>query len=99
MICDCHSTVVNIAIVLIFMPLSLPLIHRNEPTGVNSLRKVLRAYALRNEKVGYCQSMNFICALLLFHLSEERAFWVMAAVIEDILPWDYYESSLIGAIH
>ena len=48
----------------------------------DSLRKVLLAYAVRNSAIGYCQSMNYICALLLFHLEEERAFWVLAALIE-----------------
>jgi len=60
------------------------------------MTKVLSAYALRNPTVGYCQSMNFICALLLFHLSEEESFWVLAALIEDILPPDYYSSTMIG---
>lgn len=60
------------------------------------MTKVLSAYALRNPSVGYCQSMNFICALLLFHLSEEESFWVLAALIEDILPPDYYSPSMIG---
>jgi hypothetical protein len=48
----------------------------------DSLRRVLLAYAIRNSTIGYCQSMNYICALLLFHLEEERAFWVLAALIE-----------------
>lgn len=63
---------------------------------VDALRRVLRAYALRNPETGYCQSMNYICALLLFHMSEEQAFWVMAALIEDILPANYYTPSLLG---
>jgi hypothetical protein len=64
--------------------------------GVTILRRVLSCYALRNPDVGYCQSMNFIAALLLCHLSEERAFWTLAALIENILPADYYNSSMIG---
>lgn len=63
---------------------------------VDSLRRVLRAYALRNTEVGYCQSMNYLCALLLFHMVEEQAFWVLAALIEDILPSNYYAPSLVG---
>lgn len=63
---------------------------------VDSLRRVLRAYALRNPEVGYCQSMNYLCALLLFHMSEEQSFWVLAALIEDILPANYYTPSLLG---
>lgn len=65
--------------------------------GIASLRKVLFAYALRNPELGYCQSMNYICALLLFHLSEEESFWVFAAIIEDIIPYGYYSPTMIGA--
>jgi hypothetical protein len=70
----------------------------NEDTKdtVLMLRRVLMVYALRNAKVGYCQSMNYICALLLFHMEEEKAFWVFASLLEDILPPDYYVPSLLG---
>lgn len=37
----------------------------NTPGGMASLRRVLRAYSLRNPAVGYCQGMNFIVGLLL----------------------------------
>ncbi len=63
---------------------------------VDSLRRVLLAYAMRNTMVGYCQSMNYICALLLFHLSEEQAFWLMATLLEDLLPNNYYAPTLLG---
>ncbi len=32
--------------------------------------------------VGYCQSMNFICALLLLYMEEEDAFWMLMTIIE-----------------
>jgi hypothetical protein len=64
--------------------------------GWSTLRRILSAYALRNPGIGYCQSMNFIGALLLCHMSEERAFWTLAALLENILPADYYSPSMIG---
>ena len=64
---------------------------------ISALRRVLLAYAIRNPEIGYCQSMNFIAALLLYHLSEENTFWVLASLLEDILPRDYYSSSMVGA--
>lgn len=73
---------------------SIPWIQSNE--GNTSLRNILRSYALRCPKIGYCQSMNFISALLLIHMSEEKAFWTFASIIEDILPESYYETSMIG---
>jgi hypothetical protein len=65
--------------------------------GLTVLRRVLIAYSVRNPVVGYCQSMNFIAAVLLMYLDEEQAFWVLAALVEDILPPDYYATSLIGS--
>ena len=48
----------------------------------DSLRRVLLAFAVRNNNIGYCQSMNYICGLLLFHMDEEHSFWVLSALIE-----------------
>lgn len=73
------------------------IIRPNDKATIDSLRRVLLAYALRNEQVGYCQSMNYLCAMILFHVEdEERTFWTLAALLEDILPPDYYVPSLIG---
>ena len=65
--------------------------------GLAPLRRVLIAYSVRNPAIGYCQSMNFLAAVLLLQLSEEQAFWVLAALIEDILPPDYYSVSMLGS--
>lgn len=37
--------------------------------GLAALRRVLLAYAARNPALGYCQSMNFLAAMLLRTLS------------------------------
>lgn len=63
---------------------------------IEKMRRLLMTYAIRNPTVGYCQSMNYICALLLFHMEEERAFWVFTMIIEDILPPNYYTPTLLG---
>lgn len=50
----------------------------------------------RNVEVGYCQGMNLIAStLLLVHADEELAFWVLAAVIENLLPQDFFGHSLL----
>lgn len=66
--------------------------------GVARLKEVLLAYARRNAEVGYCQGMNLITAnLLLIMPSAEDAFWVLASVVEKILPRGYYDHSLLAS--
>jgi hypothetical protein len=64
--------------------------------GVQKLQEVLLAYSRRNPEVGYCQGMNLITACLLLILpTAEDAFWVLATMIENILPQNYYDAHLL----
>ncbi len=55
--------------------------------------------------VSNCQSMNFVCAALLLIFrdirndleKEEKVFWVMSAIVEDLLP-GYYSGDMIGSM-
>ena len=60
------------------------------------LRNVLYAFALLHPEIGYCQSMNFLAAVLIACCGEEPAFWILCALIEDYLPSDYYVSGMKG---
>ena len=61
------------------------------------LFRLLAAYAIRNDFIGYCQGMNAIGALLLEILDEEDAFWGLACVVERILPG--YHSRTMAGLH
>lgn len=66
--------------------------------GVAKLNEVLLAYSRRNPEVGYCQGMNLITAsLLLIMPTTEDAFWILASLIERILPAKYYDHSLLAS--
>ncbi|KYK56218.1 hypothetical protein DCS_08186 [Drechmeria coniospora] len=66
--------------------------------GVRKLNEVLLAYSRRNKEVGYCQGMNLIAAnLLLITPAAEDAFWILASMIETILPRGYYDHSLMAS--
>eukprot|EP00928_Gymnodinium_smaydae_P037483 TRINITY_DN26008_c0_g3_i1.p1 TRINITY_DN26008_c0_g3~~TRINITY_DN26008_c0_g3_i1.p1 ORF type:complete len:581 (-),score=120.94 TRINITY_DN26008_c0_g3_i1:158-1861(-) len=70
-------------------------------TGVGELqmaqlRNVLRAFAVRNPQIGYCQSMNFISKTLLLYNDEERTFWILCSLIEDVLPAGLYTPTMSG---
>jgi len=62
--------------------------------GRASLERVLVAFSRKNH-IGYCQSMNIVCAFLLLYFSEEEAFWMMSTICEDLLT-DYYVDTMVG---
>lgn len=67
-----------------------------ETQMIQSLRRVLYAFALHNPKVGYTQSLNFITGMLLLFLPEEKAFWMLHIITSVYLP-NTHEVSLEGA--
>ncbi|KIV92520.1 hypothetical protein PV10_03811 [Exophiala mesophila] len=66
--------------------------------GVQRLEELLRAYSLHNPRIGYCQGMNLITAsLLLICATAEDCFWLLVAIIDVILPSQYFSATLLVA--
>ena len=55
-----------------------------EEEQLDSLRALLGAISLYSPEVGYCQGMNYVAAMLLRVLPEERAFWVMVGLMRHL---------------
>lgn len=69
-----------------------------EGPGVVKLNEVLLAYSRRNPEIGYCQGMNLLAAsLLLIVPTAEDAFWLLSSMIENMLPPNYYDHSLLAS--
>ncbi|XP_034055996.1 TBC1 domain family member 2A-like isoform X4 [Gymnodraco acuticeps] len=74
--------------------------HFSSPSSpaLQQLRRVLLAFSWQNPAIGYCQGLNRLAALALLVLqSEEEAFWCLVAVVENILPPDYYTKQLLAS--
>jgi hypothetical protein len=63
---------------------------------VQSLRRVLQAFAIYNPRIGYCQSLNFLAGLLLLFMNEEKSFWMLNIITHVYLPGTH-EVNLEGA--
>ncbi|XP_054974012.1 growth hormone-regulated TBC protein 1 [Sorex araneus] len=67
-----------------------------EPCLQKTLFNVLLAYGHHDQRVGYCQGMNFVAGyLILITKNEEEAFWLLDALVGRILP-DYYSPAMLG---
>lgn len=69
-----------------------------EIDGAEKLKRVLVAFSWITPSIGYTQSMNFLCGMLLLNVDEEQAFWILKACIEIVLPPDYYTKNMLGTM-
>ncbi|XP_039976279.1 TBC1 domain family member 2A isoform X2 [Xiphias gladius] len=74
--------------------------HFSSPSSpaLQQLRRILLAFSWQNPAIGYCQGLNRLAAIALLILqSEEDAFWCLVAVVEAIMPQDYYTKNLVAS--
>ncbi|GAA6093026.1 TBC1 domain family member 2A [Tachysurus ichikawai] len=65
---------------------------------LQQLQRVLLAFSWQNPAVGYCQGLNRLAAIALLVLqSEEEAFWCLVAIVQFLMPQDYYTKTLLGS--
>ncbi|GAA6035200.1 hypothetical protein JCM8097_006416 [Rhodosporidiobolus ruineniae] len=67
------------------------------PKGIDTMRRVLTAYAWSNPALGYCQAMNLVVASFLIFMSEEQCFWCLTVLCARMLP-GYYSPSMYGTV-
>ncbi|KAK6466273.1 TBC1 domain family member 2A-like isoform X2 [Huso huso] len=73
--------------------------HFSSPTSgaVQKLQRILLAFSWQNPTIGYCQGLNRLAAIALLVLKDEDAFWCLVAVVEIIMPQDYYNKTLTAS--
>ena len=62
----------------------------------DELERILGAFTAAHPDIGYCQSINFIAAVLITVLGEEPAYFLLSSIIENYLPEDYYSNGMHG---
>lgn len=64
--------------------------------GQNMLRRVLKAFSLYDESIGYCQGLGFVVGPLLMHMNEPEAFCILVRLMERYDLRSCYLPSLAG---
>jgi len=64
--------------------------------GLTELENLLTTFIKYNTSLGYVQGMNFIAGSLLYHCSEEIAFWLFVMIMEDYELEEVYINKMPG---
>lgn len=56
-------------------------VFKGQSLGTLALYNVLKAYAIHDPELGYCQGMSFISALLLIYMNEEDTFYTLISLM------------------
>ncbi|XP_067105874.1 TBC1 domain family member 1 isoform X2 [Osmerus mordax] len=63
--------------------------------GQLSLYNLLKAYSLLDPEVGYCQGLSFVAGVLLLHMEEEDAFYMLKFLMYDMGLRKQYRPDMI----
>ena len=63
------------------------------------LKRILIALSNYNPLIGYCQGINFIVSLLLFHFNEENCFWMLISLINQFNLSSFYYNDMNQLTH
>ena len=69
--------------------------YAEKEVGQEQMERVLITICKYDPKIGYVQGMNFIVGALLYHCSEEIAFWLFVALVEDHEMRDIYMPGIV----
>lgn len=62
------------------------------------LSRILKVFALSETKIGYCQGLNYIAALILLVTKhEENTYWIFRSIVNKYFS-DYYTKTLSGVV-
>eukprot|EP01083_Nonionella_stella_P084986 235359_1 len=68
--------------------------------AVRLLRGILMRYSARNSAIGYCQSMNFLGAILLLFVSSDNAFQILSYLMDNVCclfdQYYYHQTDILG---
>jgi Rab-GTPase-TBC domain len=79
---------------VVFDTCSLLLLPPHHHFSQASLGRVLKAYAIYEPEVGYCQGMGFLVALLLMYMQEEDAFWCLVQICDGYDMYNIFRAGL-----
>jgi len=71
-----------------------PIFRERAGPGQKSLFNVLKAFAIKNKEIGYCQGMGFISGLFLSYLDEQSSFWLLEAVVQKHELAGFFKSTM-----
>ena len=76
---------------------SHPFFDSEQAPLIGALRRLLLAHAQHAPTVGYCQGLNFLCAVLLLHSDEAGAFALLSRLCSSLLP--SYHTQCMRGLH